>query len=528
MSSVILDWEGAADAGPAHAGGKGWQLALLARFGVPVPRGFVIDAVAAGGRAAGAPIPPQLVNELRRELESRGWTDLPLAVRSSAAAEDSARASFAGIFRSCLNVKGIDAVVASVGEIWDSTLAPAAAAYRQRLNIPATDNGMAVVVMPLIPAVASGVVFTCDPLNGRDDQFVIHANWGFGEALVGGQVEADEYRLQADPLTHELTLVDRHRGAKARTTGLAANGGTELHETSAELASQLVLNVANAISLGELARDVAFALDYATPFCDIEWVWDGRQFWIVQARPVTVKSRYTYPELLNQPALWSRGNSRDIVPDPLSPIDWSLMRTLVNRMMRRTAELAGYRSLPGAQRTALRHGRLYFETSILQWEGFDAFDVPPKAYNQLLGGHQPEISVARPTFMQRFARVRRSVRFLFGSIRPRWQAEKIFERSHRWAASRVAAELPANDPELGRQLRQDLAFMGGANDLFLLLAAGSALFILVDLLEKYFPGEGHALTASLTVGGPPSVTATQAYGLMELARVVTTDPTALA
>ena len=528
MSSAILDWEAAAEAGHAQAGGKGWQLAMLSRFGAAVPPGIVIDAAAAAGRVAGTPVPPYLVNALAHELEARGWTELPLAVRSSAVAEDSARASFAGIFRSCLNVRGLDALVRSVTEVWDSHLSPAAQAYRQRLGIPDSDGGMAVIVMPLLPAVAAGVVFTCDPLSGRDDQIVIHAHWGLGEALVSGHVEADEFRLQEDALSHELTLVAERRGAKARTTAPAAGGGTELRETPAELASQSVLNAASAIVLGELARDVAFALDYALPFYDIEWVWDGRQFWIVQARPVTAKARYTYPQLLNQPALWSRGNSRDIVPDPLSPVDWSLMRTLVNRMMTRTAELAGYKCLPGVQRTALRHGRLYFETSILQWEGFDAFDVPPRAYNQLLGGHQPEISVSRPTFLQRVARVRRSVRFLIGCIRPRKQAERIFARSHQWAARRAAAELPASDPQLGRQLREDMAFMGASGDLFLLLAAGSVLFILVDLLEKYFPGEGHALAASLTAGGPPSVTAAQAYGLMELARVAATDPQALA
>jgi rifampicin phosphotransferase len=524
---VILDWEAAAEAGIAHAGGKGWQLALLARFGLPVPQGIVIDATAAAGRLAGAPLPPDLATALSRELESRGWINVPLAVRSSAVAEDSARASFAGIFRSCLNVQGREGVFRSVGEVLDSAVSPTAMAYRQRLEVPDADAGMAVVVMPLLPAVASGVAFTCDPLSGRDDQIVIHAHWGLGESLVSGQIEADEYRLQEDPLTQQLSLVHQRLGAKARTTALAANGGTELRETPVELATQAVLNVSNALALGELVRDVAFALDYAKPFHDIEWVWDGQRFWIVQARPVTVKGRYTYPELLNQPALWSRGNSRDIVPDPLSPIDWSLMRTLVNRMMTRTAELAGYRTLPGAQRTALRHGRLYFETSILQWEGFDAFDVPPQAYNQLLGGHQPQIRVARPTLLQRFARARRSARFLIGCIRPRLQAETIFERSHRWAAMRVEAELPANDREWGRALRQDLAFMAGSDDLFLLLAAGSVLFILVDLLEKYFPGEGHALTASLTAGGPPSVTAAQAYALIELAQVASTDPSAL-
>src|SRR5689334_9920859 len=90
MHPLILDWEAAAESGPTRAGGKGWQLGLLARFGVPVPQGFVIAAAAVAGRSPGAALPAHLVNAVRHELESRGWTDLPLAVRSSASAEDSA------------------------------------------------------------------------------------------------------------------------------------------------------------------------------------------------------------------------------------------------------------------------------------------------------------------------------------------------------------------------------------------------------------------------------------------------------
>jgi pyruvate,water dikinase len=71
-----------------------------------------------------------------------------------------------------------------------------------------------------------------------------------------------------------------------------------------------------------LARDAVDALDYTggTDY-DLEWVWDGRQFWLVQARPITTGAHWTYPALSHQPTYWTRGNSREVVPDPLSPID---------------------------------------------------------------------------------------------------------------------------------------------------------------------------------------------------------------
>ena len=101
-------------------------------------------------------------------------------------------------------------------EVWDSCWAPAAVAHRQHLGIVDHDIAMAVVIMPLLPAVASGIGFTSDSVSGRD-QFVIHAHWGLGEALVSGQAEPDEYRIQHNVMNDSLSLIEQHRGRKART-----------------------------------------------------------------------------------------------------------------------------------------------------------------------------------------------------------------------------------------------------------------------------------------------------------------------
>jgi rifampicin phosphotransferase len=524
MTGIILDWAAAREAGPARAGGKGWQLGLLAHLGAPVPEGFVVDATASLRRRHGDPVP---ATELSNELASRGWNDRALAVRSSACVEDSASASFAGIFTSCLNVSGADAVVRAVQEVWDSVWTPSAQAYMQRLGMSTDEVAIAVVVMPLVSAVAAGVAFTCDPITGREDQLVIHANWGLGEALVDGKTEGDEYRFEEGVVDNALTLVEQRIGSKVCRSEVSPGGGTRLGLTPHELATQPVLSADQASTLALLVRDVASALDYATPFYDIEWVWDGKDFWIVQARPITVRGRLTYPVLESQPAIWSRGNSRDVIPDPLSPLDWSMSRVL-NRMLTLTVEAGGYRPLVGAQRTSLRHGRVYFECATLQWEAFDAFDVAPKAYNQLLGGHQPEIAVPQATVKQHMVRAWRSVRFLLGCIRPRMRAKSLFARVHRRTTEQLQKPAPGDNAALARELHHQVSVIRTADDLWILQAAGSALFILLDLLEKYFPGEGQSLTASLLTGGEPSVTAAQAYELMRLAGIASSDPTALA
>lgn len=528
MNELLLDWSAAAIAGPSRAGGKGWQLGVLAGLGLPVPPGFVIDSCAEADRRCGGELSAGLVAALACELEKRGWTDMPLAVRSSASNEDSAQASFAGIHRSFLNVRGHAALVEAVRNVLDSSTAPAAKAYRGRLGLADGQSRMAVVVMPLLAAVASGVAFTCDPVSGREDQCVIQANWGLGESLVGGLVEADEYRLEECYPEENLLLVAQRRGSKARRSVVEDGQGSCTRDTPAALASQDVFSPTQAIELGMLVRDAAAALDYTRPFYDVEWVWDGSMFWIVQARPVTARGWHTYPALQGQPALWSRGNSRDVVPDPLPALDRSVSLPLINRILTRSAALAGYAGLPGVRRTALHHGRVYFETAILQWEAFDGFAVAPQAYNRMLGGHQPEIIVPAATLGERFSRTWRSLRFLRRCIGPRWRAKATLARAHAAAAQRLAQPLPQNPAELAGQLRAQVIAVRNAEDLLLLQAAGSAVFVLHDLLETYFPGEGCGLGAALLSGGEASVTAAMSYELLQLARAAEADAAARA
>jgi pyruvate,water dikinase len=193
----------------------------------------------------------------------------------------------------------------------------------------------------------------------------------------------------------------------------------------------------------------------------------------------------------------------------------------------RTYELAGYETLPAVQRAALRRGRLYFETSILQWEGFDAFGIRPASYNRFLGGHQPEISVPKLSAYELMTRHWHSVRFLRRSWGPKSRAKASLAQAHREAAERLARPLPADNAEILRDLRAQLASMRKRDDLFLLQTSSSGIFVLLDLIEKHCPGEGYAITAALLTGGEPSVTGAQSYELMELARIAASDGPAL-
>ncbi|WP_296223768.1 PEP/pyruvate-binding domain-containing protein [Ralstonia sp. UBA689] len=529
MQPLILDWPAASAAGATVAGGKGWQLGRLATLGVPVPEGFVLAAQASRERTPGDAAPDAVLAALSQALAARGWQNTPLAVRSSAPQEDSAQRSFAGIHETRLNVVGPRAVADAVQAVWDSAHTPQARAYRERFGIDGTDLAMAVVIMPMLPAVAAGIAFTCDPQNGRDDQIVINAHWGLGEALVGGQADGDTFLLEVSPENDALHVFERRIGKKTRMTRALPEGGTTLADTAAEDACRAVLDDAQLVALATLARDTARALDFAQPRYDLEWVWDGQRFWIVQARPVTTRGRHTYAALKTQPGFWSRGNTREVFPAPLSPIDWALYGHAANRMLTLAYGLAGYPVLPGLDRAALFGGRLYLDVSLMQWEAFDAFGIAPRAINSMLGGTQPEIALPPVTWSQRLARGARLVRYLLHAGTTRRHAQSDLNRARRHAAQWREEPWPEDAAALAACLRERFATVRAADSLFFLQgSAGGSVSGLIDVIEKQCPGEGHALAAALMAGAEPSVTAQQSYDLIALAQTAAADAEALA
>ena len=223
MNGALLNPEEVRVTDATVTGGKGRQLAQLRHFGLPVPDFAVLPAAWSEGR--GEAFPAALVTALHDGLAARGWLEQPLAVRSSAVGEDSAAASFAGIYTSCLNVQGLDGVVAAVQTVWASLDSDTARAYRARMG-HAGPARMGVIVMPLLAAEASGIGFTCDPLTGREDRLVIHANRGLGETLVGGETAGDEY-VFAEDSTDTWRLIESRSGSKAAAEALVTSWAAE-------------------------------------------------------------------------------------------------------------------------------------------------------------------------------------------------------------------------------------------------------------------------------------------------------------
>ncbi|HQA31029.1 MAG TPA: PEP/pyruvate-binding domain-containing protein [Propioniciclava tarda] len=319
-------------------GGKGANLITLRDAGFPVPpfvilgtdeyRAFVaqhhLDAVIA---EAVRTCEPREASELiraafRRPIDAdqrrriaatvADLADRPVAVRSSATAEDLPEASFAGQQDTFLDVRGLDAICDATVECWSSLWTERAITYRARNDVPAGSVALAVVVQELVDADASGVLFTADPLTGRRDRTVVDAVFGLGEKLVSGQVTPDHFEVDADGSTIERTVQGDHS----------------------------TLSDAQLASLVALGRRVAD--HYGSPQ-DIEWTRVGGTINLVQSRAIT--SLYPLPAGPDE-ALWFSFGAFQGMLEPITPLGQDALRLMLTGAASLFGATLDYRTIP--------------------------------------------------------------------------------------------------------------------------------------------------------------------------------------
>jgi rifampicin phosphotransferase len=283
------------------AGGKGANLGELTRAGFPVPDGFIVsteayatvveeaalaDVITAGlaARDDGATIRAAFENVTIPDGLTAAiiaaYTDLghgPVAVRSSATAEDLAGAAFAGQQDTYLNVSGDAAVLDAVRRCWGSLWTERAIAYRRRQQIGSVNLRIAVVVQLMVEAEFAGVMFTANPVTGARDEVVVDATLGLGEAVVSGLVTPDHYVLDSQGGVREHT-----QGQQEVVIRSAAGGGVT-HDTEAGTRPATLPDPV-LTELAALGRSVT--AHFGTPQ-DIEWAYAAGRIWLVQARPMT-------------------------------------------------------------------------------------------------------------------------------------------------------------------------------------------------------------------------------------------------
>jgi phosphohistidine swiveling domain-containing protein len=280
--------------GVFEVGGKAANLGELIKAGFPVPSGFAVTT-AAYAQVAGdllddrgpdqmrealldAPVPAEVADAVQRSYCGLG-SDVPVAVRSSATAEDLPWASFAGQQDTFLNVVGADAVLDAVRRCWASLWTDRAISYRVTQGIDHGDVQLAVVVQRMVDAQVAGVLFTADPVMGRRTRTVIDASPGLGEAVVSGAVNPDHIVVEG-----EHTIVEHRLGDKALEIRPLPGGGTEqvVMAGGAERPSLGEEQIATLVALGRRVE-----AHFGAPQ-DIEWALDADgTAWLTQSRPIT-------------------------------------------------------------------------------------------------------------------------------------------------------------------------------------------------------------------------------------------------
>ncbi len=387
--------------GLSEIGGKGQLLARLAAAGLPVPHGFhittaayddfiadyhlgdpieaqlatVIDpASTATDQVAGAiavlitshEIPPAIAMDIVQAYQQLGSP--PVAVRSSATAEDLPDASFAGQQETFLNVSGNDQLLKAVRRCWASLWTARAISYRAQHQIMPDKISLAVVVQELIDAEASGIAFTADPVTGDDTLIEINAAWGLGEAVVGGQVTPDTITVERASRRIMRTVIN----TKAVMTQIS-DGGTAVEPVPRERQNAPALSESQALQLVELAIMVE---DLCKAPADIEWCRRGDQLFLLQARPITSA---IHPDPWNDSRsgdfLWTNTNVGEAIPDVMTPATWSMVQVFLTDAMA-TASIPPY---VGYGRIG---GRIYLNLSVMMTLSA-AVGVSEKRYRSL-------------------------------------------------------------------------------------------------------------------------------------------------
>jgi pyruvate,water dikinase len=438
ISSYILSLE-SADATLALVGGKGESLGRLARAGFLVPGGFHVTTVAyrefiaanhiereiEAAAAAASPnepasldcasasiqslilrgtIPCEITAAIRSHYAEMG-ADVPVAVRSSATAEDLPGMSFAGQQETYLNVRGTDAVVAAVQRCWASLWTSRAIGYRAKQRISSEGVAIAVVVQKLIMADVAGILFTANPVTGARDEMVINAAWGLGEAVVSGLVTPDTFVVNRKTgVAFSQDIAVKEIMTVRSETGTREHPVPEGQRRAATLGPN---------ELGELIRaGESIEKLFGTP-SDIEWAFGGSRLFVLQARPITALPEprtvldWTLPRARGR---YARSSVIELMPEPLTPLFISLGLPGFNEAMRglfeRTMGLGG--SLPATYQLVTINDFAYYDFGANGRELLRILArVPraiPKIYRMILRAHERWNDEARPAYAELTAR----------------------------------------------------------------------------------------------------------------------------
>ena len=295
------------------AGGKGASLGEMTGAGIQVPPGFVVLAPAfdeflkqtdldmeieaaldkvnykdVNSVDQASKLIRDLIHDVKmpKDLQKEILIDFDklkakhVAVRSSATAEDSSVASWAGELESYLNTTRQN-LLGRVKDCWSSLFTQRAIVYRREQGMRKSKVSVAVVIQKMIQSEISGICFTTHPVTKDKNQLIIEAGWGLGEAIVGGHITPDSYVINKKTWKIiDINISEQDKMIVQKKSGI----GSEWVKVPNKLRAKQKFNNKQIIELAKLC--VQIEKHYKFP-CDIEWALEKGKFYIVQSRPIT-------------------------------------------------------------------------------------------------------------------------------------------------------------------------------------------------------------------------------------------------
>ncbi len=466
--SFVLSFSDGVDLG--RMGGKAAALSSLSGSGMRIPVWFVITPAAFEAGLSSAQrtallqaegqeelseffariVPaPGVLEEVEQRFSTLGADTRYVAVRSSGAQEDGVVHSFAGQFDSYLSVTR-ERLPGRIADVWRSGFSERVLAYRRENSLEGLPQVPAVLVQQMVDSEVSGVAFSADPVTGRRSVTVVSALHGLGTALVGGDADADTWRVHFDG-----TLLERDIVAKSLAHRPAPDGpeGFAVQEITEPAASEPALTDEEVARVADLARRAE--RHFGRPQ-DIEWAMRGGEIFLLQSRPITSLTATPDPDGVRN--IWDNSNIVESYSGITTPLTFSFALHAYEGVYREFCRLLGVskariaaNDLTFRRMLGLVQGRVYY--NLLNWYRVIAL-LPGYTFNrrfmeQMMGVRESlpdEITVAASTASrsQRLFDLLRLCRTMAGMVVNQVRLPRMIDRFH----DRLNRALAPREPPL--------------------------------------------------------------------------------
>ncbi|MFQ5921338.1 MAG: PEP/pyruvate-binding domain-containing protein, partial [Anaerolineales bacterium] len=466
-----------------------------------------------------SPIPVEIERSIMQaylELcHEMGQEDLPVAVRSSATAEDLPDASFAGQQETYLNIRGVPSVIEHSRLCWASLWSHPAVTYRNEQGFEHDLVHLCIAVQAMIEADVAGILFTANPVSGRRDEALMNASWGLGEAVVSGLVTPDTITVSRP----ERRILDYTVGSKEIAIHYAPDGGIVEVETTEQQRANQALTDQQTLKLADLANEIE--AHYGAPQ-DIEWALRKDKLYVLQSRAIT-----TLGEEATEADEYDRSMFVEIFPEVLSPIFLSVMAPMFKSMLDFLCRYWGFKPVEDRPAVGVFYNQLYWNRTYIE-NAFDKLspevrDGLTSAITNPFGRHGAKTK--RELSLPYMGLIANTLRFM---IRFPQQMPRMLATYHDLV--NTVAEIPledTSDKDLIFAVRE-LAFEGAGplldNDFLMIAVLGRTYEMLGTFLEPSFGEETEELQAKLISGVTGNVVMESNKRLWDLAQSAKGSP----